>query len=813
MSLFVSPLRILLLEDSSDDASLLIHELSQSGLDFTWERVDSAVAFQAQLSQRPWDIIISDYSMPGFSGSAALDIVRSAKMDLPFIIVSGVLGEEAAVEAMRAGADDFFVKGNTKRLLPAIEREVMDARERQQRRDTEARLRESEERFAKSFHSSPIAISITRLDDSTILEVNDAYVALLGFSREELIGRRAVDLNVRVDPIADRDQIVHHLRTQGPLHNIHTNLRSKEGHLRHTLISLDRIQVGDVECMLTMISDYTVQKQAEAAELEQRTFANALSEIASLLVSSLNMATVMTNMLQYVGRVVAYDAATIFLLDGDEASLAYSSGYSDSTTQKLHALKISADSPLLAPIMAQHTAVLYASCDNPSPWSNISGHSWVQSTVAASISTQETVIGFLVLHRDVENGYNAHDADHLRAFADQTAIAIRNAQLYKQAQEHASELEQRVDSRTQQLRQAKEHVETLLDSTSDAIFLAQANGVIEQSNSAFLNLFGFTASQYGHIDQLVPPFERDNLVRTLAEVTRTGEAAHVDLVCRRHNGERFDAEIAVAPIVEFWTQTPTLICSVRDITRRKVLESELRMALEKEKELRELKSRFVSMISHEFRTPLASIQSSSELLKRYYERLDAQRRELQVNSIQTQVQHLTRLLEDILVISRSEAVGLDFKPVTTNLEALSRGLMDEMTLVDSSHQFELEVVGDCSQADVDEDLMRRTILNLLSNAVKYSPQNTHVRFIVANDSDWFRLEVHDEGIGIPEQDLPHLFEIFHRGSNVARIAGTGLGLALVKLAVDAHGGTIDVRSQVGKGTIFIVRLPRAAVVE
>src|SRR5688572_26555825 len=144
---FLTPLRILLVEDNEDDAVLLLRDLRRGGLEVISKRVDSADGLRAALEANEWDMVLSDYSMPGFSGMAALSLIQSIGLDIPFIIISGAIGEEIAVEAMRAGAVDFFLKRNTARLVQAIVREVTDARERQKRRAAESQLQQSEIRF------------------------------------------------------------------------------------------------------------------------------------------------------------------------------------------------------------------------------------------------------------------------------------------------------------------------------------------------------------------------------------------------------------------------------------------------------------------------------------------------------------------------------------------------------------------------------------------------------------------------------------------------------------------------------------------
>jgi two-component system sensor histidine kinase UhpB len=186
-------LRVLLAEDNEDDAHLLVMELQRAGYLVVSERVDSAAEMAAMLDQREWDIVIADYSMPSFSGLDALTLVKDRRLDVPFIIVSGTIGEDVAVAAMKAGAHDYLIKDNLARLAPAVERELREAAERRQLRRAEAELRDSEDRYRRLVVSSPEAIFVIVV--RRIAYVNEAGVRLFGAARaDELTGRPILDL-------------------------------------------------------------------------------------------------------------------------------------------------------------------------------------------------------------------------------------------------------------------------------------------------------------------------------------------------------------------------------------------------------------------------------------------------------------------------------------------------------------------------------------------------------------------------------------------------------------------------------------------
>ncbi len=260
-----------------------------------------------------------------------------------------------------------------------------------------------------------------------------------------------------------------------------------------------------------------------------------------------------------------------------------------------------------------------------------------------------------------------------------------------------------------------------------------------------------------------------------------------------------------------------------EIAERQRLEEELRNALAKEKELSDLKSNIISVVSHEYRTPLATILTSAELLENYSHKWPEEKRQRHFHRIQSSVHHLTQLVSDVLLISKAEAGKLEFNPGLLDLIAFCRELVEELQLTTKTqHNISFYSNSSHSLAYVDEKLLRQFLSNLLSNALKYSPEGGSIQFdlVISHDSPGgaksaealvrtstatFRIQ--DQGIGIPPEDQAQLFDAFYRSSNVGTISGTGLGLAIVKRCVDLHGGQIAVESEVGVGTTFTITVP------
>ncbi|MBK8027603.1 MAG: response regulator [Chloroflexi bacterium] len=242
--------------------------------------------------------------------------------------------------------------------------------------------------------------------------------------------------------------------------------------------------------------------------------------------------------------------------------------------------------------------------------------------------------------------------------------------------------------------------------------------------------------------------------------------------------------------------------------QRHQLESErLRQAFEHERDQRLLKAKLVAMFSHDFRNPLASIMSSNGLLRDYVDRMDNERRLTHHSRIEASVRQLLQMLDDMLVVSQMETGHYDFRPEQLNIAELLQGIVEEFQTI---HSQSYRIFYDRRFDDLvvaDPRLIRQIASNLISNAIKYSPQGGEVRVSLEHEDGQFILIVQDWGVGIPEADQTNLFDAFRRASNVGGVPGTGLGLTIVKQAVDLHGGEIHLQSQVGTGTTVTVRIP------
>ncbi len=236
--------------------------------------------------------------------------------------------------------------------------------------------------------------------------------------------------------------------------------------------------------------------------------------------------------------------------------------------------------------------------------------------------------------------------------------------------------------------------------------------------------------------------------------------------------------------------------------------ADLDVALEKEKELNELKTRFISIASHEFRTPLSAILLLSEMLESYGDQLSDKQRENKFSQLRNAVTQMTRLLDDILLISKSDSGKIPFSTRPTDLRKFVEYIVKEFSnMSNGTHEIRFNCEPNNYQAQLDSNLFYHVVANLLSNALKYSPVNSQISVTLEREHNRLIISVSDTGIGVPEEDQAQLFDAFHRAKNAGKVEGSGLGLSIAKQFVELHGGSISLESEVGKGSTFRVSIP------
>ncbi|HCJ12223.1 MAG: hypothetical protein A2Y14_00700 [Verrucomicrobia bacterium GWF2_51_19] len=398
-------------------------------------------------------------------------------------------------------------------------------------------------------------------------------------------------------------------------------------------------------------------------------------------------------------------------------------------------------------------------------------------------------------------------------------------QLQEQYQALSETLENRVQRRTRQLANVNKNLEaemfermraeeeivcfkTTIDCSSEAVvwvspednmrFVYANKAACEHFGCSVEKLLSLTLFDVNPQAVAAQALHKDAWIQEQVLTPGIRETLHQ----RVDNGNLIPVEVA-STVFDF-RKSKRVALTIHDLSKRKEAEASLITALEHERELSRLKGVFVNMVSHEFRTPLTSIQSATDLLEHYWERLQAPEREEQFDSVKLGIKRITQLMDDVLLIGRIEAGKLTFSPQLTDFSKLLQALKTTLSGAFPNRDIRLEGPSD-GLYTLDSNLLQYILNNLLSNACKYSNGTVVLRWSVKEKTLY--IEVEDSGIGIPEKDRSGLFKMFSRGSNVGNIKGVGVGLFCVRHCIDLHKGDIQCKSREGEGTLFTIRIP------
>jgi PAS domain S-box-containing protein len=358
----------------------------------------------------------------------------------------------------------------------------------------------------------------------------------------------------------------------------------------------------------------------------------------------------------------------------------------------------------------------------------------------------------------------------------------------------------------------EQHLHILVQHVKDyAIFLVDPEGRVMTWNKGAEHIKGYTAAEI--IGQPISVFYTDednrsgepflNLQRALEE----GRYESVGLR-KRKDGTIFYADVLFTPIYDDKNTLKGFAKITRDITEQKKAEQDMLGTLTREKELNELKSRFVTLASHEFKTPLSVILSSVSLIEKYPETDQQDKRLKHIHRIKSNVNNLKQILNDFLSLEKLEGGIVKNCPVDTDPNHLLRQTVQDMEeALKEGQRVQQHTTGTPRIIQVDPQLLRNILNNLLSNAIKYSPEQSVIDCSVNFHPQTIAIQFRDQGIGIPPEEQTHLFERFFRATNTTGISGTGLGLSIVKRYLDLMGGAIRLDSALGHGSTFTVTLP------
>jgi protein-histidine pros-kinase len=363
---------------------------------------------------------------------------------------------------------------------------------------------------------------------------------------------------------------------------------------------------------------------------------------------------------------------------------------------------------------------------------------------------------------------------------------------------------------------AREQYSLLLEASPDAIVMVDREGRIFAANQLAGELFGYTGGELAGqpIETLIPerfrPGHRGHREGYQRDPSMRPMGAGLQLFGRRKDGQEFPVDIALSPLQT--AEGPMVFAAVRDVSRHKVLEAELRQALEAAETANRLKSEFLANMSHELRTPLNSIIGFSEILADGKAGTVTDQQKEFLGDVLYSSRHLLQMINDLLDLSKIEAGKMDFRFEPVDLKSLCHEAMAMLRTQAEKRgiRISVKVEPGVERVEGDPARLRQVLFNYLSNAVKFSHDQGQVELWAAPaGSSGYRLEVRDQGIGIKPEDQARLFTPFHQADSGKgkKYQGTGLGLSLSKRIVEAHGGTVGLQSELGKGSLFYAQMP------
>ena len=373
-------------------------------------------------------------------------------------------------------------------------------------------------------------------------------------------------------------------------------------------------------------------------------------------------------------------------------------------------------------------------------------------------------------------------------------------------QAYRESLEQKIEERTKELLLSEDRFRNIAETSKDLIIKLDSEFRVDYVNNAVLSLINKDINEIigKKVDAILTNSQAvKEILNKLNQVAIDKNPIELEI---KHSDEIW-VDYHLIPELEN-DDVKSLIAYGRDISRRKNLEVRIMEALEKEKEINEMKSAFVSMISHEFRTPLTALLSSVEILELYGRNWSEEKYNRHIDVIRRSVDNLTKMINDILFLNRAQAGKLELNTEMVNLYELIDDVIEECSYTASpEHVFNLNYKPERQYYNIDRTILRSVLSNLISNAVKYSAAGGKINVVIDENNSNLSIEVNDKGRGIESDELTQIFEPFARGKNLGGTPGTGLGLSIVKKALNLLKGNIEVKSELGYGSEFKVNLP------
>ncbi|HAD97328.1 MAG TPA: hypothetical protein DCG19_07970, partial [Cryomorphaceae bacterium] len=646
---------------------------------------------------------------------------------------------------------------------------------------------------------------------------------ITGYSLEEIMGKKASDLflengdSENHDKIADANQ----KRLEGESSAYEVKIQRKDGSPVWMIISGAPVRNsrGEIIGSVGIHNDITERKveelerqkllgdlEASNEELKRKQqYLSAVNEFAARLIKTSTIHEIVTEITQNTIEKFGFEDCVVYLLEeeGDTLSQIGAYGVKDRDGKVMEAIRVPVGKGIVGSVAlsGKPEIVNDTSQDERYITDMVPG----LSELAVPIIADGKTIGVIDTEHSQKNFYTHEHLETLVTISNLAANKIKSAVISQKREEAEAAL-----------KESETKLRAVIDSALDAMIIIDGAGIIQEWNPRARDIFGYherMACGHKMTDLIIhQPFRRimEMGIQAFAE---SGKAPmlnkRIEIQSVNRDGDIFPVEFSIVPVK--LNGKVLYSAFARDITQQKKVSEEMINALNRERELNEMKSRLISMTSHEFRTPLTTIQTNIELLSYHLDREKLNNRpKLSKNfdRINSQIERLNVLMNDVLMMGRLESGKISNSPALTDVVKLCNDIIkSSFNQHEDGREVDFKVEGNARELLIDPNIYTHIITNLLSNAFKYSPDASNPALNLIFMENELRIEVIDSGIGIPEKDLPNIFDSFFRSDNAENIQGTGLGLAIVKEFCEMQGAQIEVESRLCWGSRFSITQP------
>ena len=757
------PLRVLIVEDSESDAALTLEDLQRGGFDVVASRVESEQAFVAALESDTWDVILCDFRMPAFSGLSALALYKTMGLDIPFIFVSGAMGEDLAVEAMRAGAHDYVMKDNLKRLVPAVERELRDAQERIDRRRTKSLLNESERTFSTLAEELPNMIFINKM--GTIVYANRKCEEIMGYTKKELYDPNFNFLTLVAPEQVElvKNSFDQHAKNMDVSPYEYT-LRTKDNKKLEGILTTKLITFEGERAVLGIVTDVTERKAAENRLRESESLLRESQRVARIGSYATDFVTGYWKGSEVLDEIFGIDKNFHRTIDGWVNLV-----HPDHRQEMSEYLREIAAKKL--PFYKEYRIVRQ----------NDREERWVLGRGELTYDQFGTLTAMIGTIQDITDRKKVEEALHLQVSA--------------------------------------------LKSAANSVVITDTQGVIQWVNPAFTKMtgYGFDEVVGKNPRFLKSGRQKSALYENLWKTILSGKVWNGEIVNKRKDGTFYNEEMTITPVMTSDGKIRNFIAVKQDVTehknaekRQKALESQLAQA----QKLESLGT-LAGGIAHDFNNILGIILGHVSLLAQ--SRNDPIVLSNSVDTVTKAVRRGASLVRQILTFARKTEIAREPVNVNSLIVELIKMLQETFP---RTIEIVTDLDASVPVLAMDQTQLQQAIMNLCINARDamtersdaplpkgtltirtslISEKKMRESFPDASASEYVCLEISDTGVGMSEATKEKIFEPFFTTKEPGK--GTGLGLAVVYGVVKGHQGYIHARSEVGKGTTFTVFFP------